>query len=178
MKKIKPIKLSQEVFKPYGWVIMQGETEPDIANEQIEYWDDMADITSMGNMGSLGFMRVKRIPVKLGMLQLLHNSSELYITLDGNPSVVFVALSGHDENPDLSTLKAFLLENGQSIVVNKKVWHCTPFALTEKTDFALGLKNNVIIKNADGSFGVDLDTIVYSELKEEYTIDNHFKKEK
>lgn len=170
MKNIIAEKLSHKAFEPYGRAIMKGEGAPDIQNDQIDYWDDMADISSLAGQGSIGFMRVKRMPIVLGMLQMLHESAELYLTLDGNPSVVFVALSDADEKPDLSTLKAFKMDGGQGVVVDKKVWHCTPFTLADKTDFALLLKNNVIIKNEDGSFGVDLDTIVYAELEEQFAI--------
>jgi len=171
MKTIVAERLEHKAFEPYGRAIMAGDSAPDIQNDQIDYWDDMADISSLAGQGSIGFMRVKKMPIKLGMLQMLHESAELYITLDGNPSVVFAALSGADDKPDLSTLKAFKMDGGQSVVVDKKVWHCTPFTLADKTDFALLLKNDIIIKNEDGSFGVDLNTIVYEELAEPFTIE-------
>jgi ureidoglycolate hydrolase len=170
MKQIKIERLNQAAFKPYGYAIAEGEGIPDIQNRQIDYWDNVADITGLGSMGALGFMRVKKKEIILSALQMLYDSPELYITLDGNPSVIFVALTSKESEPDLVTLKAFLMENGQSVAVNEKVWHCTPFTLSDKTDFALILKNNVIIKNPDGSFGVDLTTIAYADIAENYTI--------
>lgn len=171
MKKIKPIKLTTEAFKPYGWAIMQGEQEPDLVKDQIDYWDTVADISNLGDMGTLGFMRSKKIPVELDLLNLMYDSIRMYITLDGNSSVIFVALNGDDGKPDFDTMKAFLMEDGQGVVIDKNVWHCTPYTLDEKTDFAMGLKNNVLFKEADGTLNVNMDTIVYYELEEKYTID-------
>lgn len=171
MKKLKLIKLSHESFKPYGWAIMQGKEKPDLVKDQIDYWDNVADISNLNGLGTIGFMRSKKIPIELDLLYMMHDSIRMYITLDGNASVEFVALTGDDGKPDLSTLKAFLLEGGQSVIIDKKVWHCTPFTLEEKTDFAMGLKNNVMFKDKNGNLDVNLNTIVYYELEEKYTID-------
>ena len=169
MKKLVAQKLSKEAFAPYGDVIMPRESAPDISNDQIDYWDGIADITTLNGMGSLGLLRVKKIPVELKNMVKLFGSTESYITLDGNPSIEFVALAGKDGKPDESTLKAFLLEGGQGVVIAQKVWHCTPFALTDKTNFALILKNNIIEKQEDGSFGLNFENIVYEDLSETYT---------
>lgn len=169
MKKLAAQKLSKEAFAPYGDAIMPGENAPDISNDQIDYWNDIAQIKSLNGKGSLGLLRVKKTPVELKAMVKLFDSIEAYITLDGNPSIEFVALCGADGKPDESTLKAFLLEGGQGIIVAKKVWHCTPFALAAKTDFALMLKDNIIVKQPDGSFGLDFENIVYEDLSETYT---------
>jgi ureidoglycolate lyase len=171
MKIISAQSLTVEAFKPYGWAVMQPEKSPEIENSAVSYWHDMADISNLGNVGTLGFMRVKKNAPLLTTLQKLNRSIEVYLTLDGNPSIEFVALSGSDGQPDLTTLKAFKLSNGQSVVVNVGVWHCTPFSLEEKTDFALILHNDVIILKPDGNYGVDLDTIQYCSLEEEFSID-------
>ena len=147
---------------------MPREGAPDIANDQIDYWDDIAEISSLNGMGSLGLLRVKKTPVELKKMVKLFDSTEAYITLDGNPSIEFVALD-KDGKPDEATLKAFMLQGGQGVVVAKNVWHCTPFALADKTDFALILKNNIIVKQGDGTFGLDFENIVYEDLSETYT---------
>jgi ureidoglycolate lyase len=169
MKKLELQKLTKKAFAPYGDVIMPGENTPDIQNDQIDYWDGIADITTLDGMGSLGLLRVKKTPVELKNMVKLFDSTESYITLDGNPSIEFVALCDKDGKPDETSLKAFLLEGGQGVVIGKQVWHATPFALSEKTDFALILKNNIIEKQEDGSFGLNFENIVYEDLSETYT---------
>jgi ureidoglycolate lyase len=168
LKKLSVHKLTKSAFEPYGEVIMPGEEAPDITNEQIDYWDSIADITSLDGMGSLGFLSVKKTSVELKNMVKLFDSTESYITLDGSSSIEFVALDKGGK-PDESSLKAFLLEGGQGVVVAKNVWHCTPFAMTDKTDFALILKNNIIVAQQDGSFGLDFENIVYEDLSETYT---------
>lgn len=170
MKTIPVTPLTPEAFRPYGWAVMQQAGPPEIQNAFIDYWHDVADLSNLGTLGVAGFMRVKKNPPVLKTLQKLHKSVEAYFTLDGGDSVEFVALPGTDGKPDLATLACFYLSGGQSIVVGQGVWHCTPFAVSEKVDFALILHNDVIFRNADRSLGVDMTTIEYFTLEEEITI--------
>ncbi len=167
MKKIKPQKLSDENFKPFGWVLKKPEAPVDIESAHIRYWHNTVDLSNLGGMGMMGFMQVKRIPIILESLDVLFNSSEMYISLDGKPSIIFVAPSkaGNPKEPDESAVQAFYLEGGASVIVKQGIWHWTPFALAEEADFALGLKNNVILQ--DGSeFSVDDNEILYFTLPE------------
>jgi len=172
MKKIPVTPLTPDAFRPYGRAVMQQDSPPDIQNDFIDYWHDVADLANLGTLGLTGFMRVKQNPPVLRTLQKLHKSIEVYFTLDGNSSLEFVALPGADGKPDLATLACFSLTGGQSIVVGEGVWHCTPFALSDKVDFALILHNDVIVRNADRTLSVDPATIEYFTLAEEITIEN------
>ena len=49
--------------------------------------------------------------------------------------------------------------------MNPGIWHWSPFPLTETADFALGLRNNVILRKGDG-FDVDNHEILYYDLEE------------
>jgi ureidoglycolate lyase len=170
MKKITVQELSPESFKSYGWAVMPQQGAPDIQNAFIDYWHEVADLSVTGTPWHIGFMRVKKNPPVLSTLQKLRRSVEMYFTLDGGPGVEFVALSAPDGSPDLATLKCFSLSGGQSIIVDRDVWHCTPFALAEKTDYALVLAGDVLVRTADGTLGVDRETIDYFSLEETFTI--------
>jgi ureidoglycolate hydrolase len=126
----------------------------------------MADLSNFAGNGLLGFLEVKRIPVKMEMMDLLTESLRLYLSVDGKPSIQFVALnqSGSLE-PDLDTLKAFYLENGDGVVIRENVWHWTPFALTDRAGFYMGLKND-IMKSSDGVYTVDDTKVKYFTLPE------------
>jgi ureidoglycolate lyase len=167
MKTIKAKPLTDENFKSFGWVMKKPNTPVEIETHWLRYWHETVDLSNLEGMGMMGFMQMKRVPIICEKLLILHNSIEMYISLDGKPSIAFVAPGDpKDSNkPDVEKLEAFILENGSSIIVNKGVWHWSPFPLTETADFALGLKNNVIFRKGDG-FDVDSNEILYYDLEE------------
>ena len=141
--------------------------ELDIESHWLRYWHNTVDLSNLGGLGMMGFMQVKRVPILCESLLVLFNSIEMYISLDGKPSIVFVAPSKADNSkePDLEAVEAFYIEGGTSVIVNEGIWHWSPFPLTESADFALGLKNNVILQDGNG-FSVDDNEILYFNLPE------------
>jgi len=166
MKLMKTESLDDNNFKEYGWVMRRPDRKYDVANEQLSYWDNCVDLSNFTGNGLLGFLEVKRIPIEMTMMDLLAESVRIYLSIDRNPSIQFVALNDQETNqPDLNTLKAFLLEDGDGVVINKGIWHWTPFSLTEKALFAMGLKND-IMKMENGTYTVDDSKVKYFTLKE------------
>jgi ureidoglycolate lyase len=172
MKIVKPKKLSVEGFKPFGSVIMKPPRPLDIESPSLRYWHDMADLSNLGTMGTMGFMQMKRVPIICETLQVLHTSIELYISLDGKPSVFFVApmRAGSAVLPDEDRIEAFLLEGSVGLSVDKAIWHVAPFPLAETADFILGLRNTVILRAGSG-FAVDAGEITYAKLTQPVKIE-------
>jgi len=166
MKVIKAIRLNDENFKDYGWTMRKPGRKADVENDQLIYWDHCADLPNFTGNGLLGFLEVKRIPIELTMMDLLTESIRIYLSVDGKPSVQFVALNDPQTNaPDLSTLQAFVLENGDGVVIKEGVWHWTPFALSERACFAMGLRNDIMAAK-DGTYTVDETKVKYFTLEE------------
>ncbi len=169
---ITPEKLTDSNFKDFGWVMKKPERNFDFETHWLQYWHNAVDLSNFTGDGLMGFMRMKRVPIKCEKLLVLYNSVEMYLSLDGKPSVVFVAAGkpGGDMEPDLNTLRAFILEDGAGVVVEKGVWHWSPFPLSEHADFALGLKNNVILQ-AGTEFSANNEEILYYDLETPIAID-------
>ena len=167
MKKLKPQKLTDGNFKPFGWVLKKPDQALDIESPYLRYWHNTVDLSNLGGLGMMGFMQVKRVPIICETLLILFHSIEMYISLDGKPCIVFVAPSKADnaKEPDLAAVKAFYIEGGESVIINEGIWHWSPFPLTEDADFGLGLKNNVILQDGN-DFSVDDNEILYFELPE------------
>lgn len=171
MRVVSAKKLSVEGFKPYGWALLKPDRSVDIESPTLRYWHEMVDLSNLGAFGTMGFMQMKRVPISCTTLQVLPNSIEMYLSLDGKPSVFFVApgRKAGPQAPDESRVEAFILEGGASVVVDKGIWHVAPFPLTETADFALGLRNTVILRKGEG-FTVDEKEISYMTLSEPVTI--------
>ncbi len=167
---IKAERLSDDNFKAYGWVMKKPGRKADVENEQLAYWDNSVTLTNFMGNGVFGFLEVKRIPIELKMLDLLTDSLRIYFSIDAKPSIQFVALNEKGTlKPDMKTLKAFILEDGDGVVIEKGVWHWTPFALTEKAVFAMGLKND-IMTFSKGKYAVDDSKVKYHSLDESVTV--------
>ncbi len=166
MKLMVPVKLNDSNFNEYGWAVRKPERALDVENDQLAYWDNMADLSNFNGNGLLGFLEVKRIPIKMEMMDLLTESLRLYLSVDAKPSIQFVALNKPGAlEPDLDTLKAFYIENGDGVIIRENVWHWTPYALTETAGFVMGLKND-IMKSEGGAYSVDDTKVKYFTLPE------------
>ena len=171
MRSIEPQRLSVAAFRSFGWALLRPDQPPDIENQSLRYWHDMVDLSNLGPLGTMGFMQMKRQPIACTTLQALPNSIGVYLSLDGKPSVFFVAPDRGKgmTAPDEAGLRAFIIEGGAGVVVEKGIWHVAPFPLSETADFALALHNTVIVRK-DGGFAVDAKEISYSTLSEPVTI--------
>lgn len=162
---IKAVRLSETNFKEYGWTMRKPERGADAENEQLSYWDNSIVLSNFTGNGVLGFLEVKKVPIELKMLDLLTESIRIYLSLDAKPSVQFVALNEPGTyRPVLETLKAFILEGGEGVAIDKGVWHWTPYALTEKASFAMGLRGDIMSAEG-GKYTVDDTKVKYSSLE-------------
>ena len=172
MKTITAKPVTESNFQEFGQVMKKPERPLDIETHWLRYWHDTVDLSNLEGLGMMGFMQMKRVPIICEKLLILHNSIEMYLSLDGKPSIAFAA-PGDSKNPgkpDVEKLEAFILENGAGIIVNPDIWHWSPFPLTEIADFALGLRNNIILRKGDG-FDVNSEEILYYDLEEPVGID-------
>ncbi len=171
MKLIKADKLNEINFKDYGWALQKPERSMDVGNDQLSYWDNVADLSNFTGNGFLGFLEVKKVPIDMNMMDILPESLRIYLSVDGKPSVQFVALNNSATNePDLGTLKAFLLQDGDGVVIRENVWHWTPYALTDKACFAMALRNDIMdFSSGEGVY--DAEKVKYFTLPESIGLD-------
>jgi ureidoglycolate lyase len=170
MKFINAKRLDDNNFKNFGWVMRKPDRGVDAENEQLAYWDNCVDLSNFTGNGLLGFLEVKRIPIELKMMDLLTESLRIYLSIDGKPSIQFVALNDPLTNqPVQDTIQAFILEEGDGVVIEKGIWHWTPFALTEKALFAMGLRNDIMVASK-GAYTVDASKVKYFALDEPYGV--------
>lgn len=165
MKKYTLKTMTGDNFAPYGTMLSYPEEiKPDVSIPDLDYWKIPLSLADLGKSGELTFMRVKRRKIQLKTLDMLTNSAELYLSLDGRSSIFFAAPDLEKTNiPDLNELQVFLFSGPGGFIVNPGVWHWTPFPLSYDADFALGLQSNVLQKKGS-QIEVSKDEIVYFNL--------------
>lgn len=163
---IKPEKLTDSNFKEFGAVVKKPERSFDFETPWLRYWHNTVDLSALEGAGQMGFMQMKRVPLICEKLLMLHRSIEMYLSLDGKPSIVFAAPGtvGSSAAPDLDRIHAFILEDGEGVIVNAGIWHWSPFPLTETANFALGLKDNIILQQGN-EFSANENEILYFDIK-------------
>ncbi|HAK45100.1 MAG TPA: hypothetical protein DCO79_04160 [Spirochaeta sp.] len=168
---IKPQRLDDSNFNDYGWAVRKPGRSVDVENDQLAYWDNMADLSNFTGNGLIGFLEVKKVSIKMEMMDILPESLRVYLSVDGKPSIQFVALNDPaTSEPDLASLKAFLLEDGDGVVIRENVWHWTPYALTEKACFAMALRKD-IMDFSSGECVIDAEKVKYFNLPEAVGVD-------
>ena len=170
IKNIKP--MTTENFKDFGWLLKYpADVEPDISIPDLDYWKNPMDLSNFKGDGELSFMRVKQRSVELKNLNYLPETIEIYLSLDGQRSVFFAAPgeNGNSLKPDIDRLEAFLFSGPGGFAVKAGIWHWTPFPLTHDADYALGLRNNVILVQ-DGTISIGEGQMSSVELEESIKI--------
>ncbi|CAG8549745.1 4017_t:CDS:10 [Ambispora leptoticha] len=79
-----------------------------------------------------------KLPFEVKLLERHSYSSQMFIPMTKQNMrgyLVIVCLSGNDDRPDLTTLKAFIASRTQGINYNPGVWHHPMISLEETTDF-------------------------------------------
>jgi ureidoglycolate hydrolase len=169
MKYIVPKKLSDTNFAKYGYAIKLPDRKPDISDKQLDYWHGLFQVEDKQGY-AFHFMRVKRCPIVCSKMMALHNSMEIYATLDNMNSVEIVAPRRKEDGfPNSDCAEAFILENGWGVAVAPGIWHMTPYALGEKSDILLGIMKNVIVKSGE-IYEVNARIIDYYSLTEAISV--------
>jgi len=161
--------LDQDRFGPYGSIIGPETADSPRLNR------------APGNLGFLWIQKALEFPRQpyVGSLRYYHRatrcefmqkhpaSTVVLIPLGFAPSVVYVATDDGADRPDLASLRAFLLEGGRGIILDRGTWiryayPLGPFAdfayVTQRVDAATAnVSDDVVRCRLDETFGKVLD---------------------
>ena len=148
---IVPQPLTTKAYEPYGKVIMASPRgEPGaVANlgTALRFDDVVHCHNGRANSADLKVKVFRSNPVPfekrpLALLEKHPQSTQLFIPMNASRFISLVALGG--DEPDLSTLAAFVAEGPQGISYGPGVWHHPMLTLDSQTDF-------VVFVHEDGS---------------------------
>ncbi|ADG92731.1 Ureidoglycolate hydrolase [Arcobacter nitrofigilis DSM 7299] len=135
---IKPELLTRKTFKKYGEVISTEDSDSKIINDGFakKYYElCIMDANENNGKSTLHIYEAKKreFPLKISMLEKHPFFSQTFMPRSTKPFLVVVAL-GEDE-PDLSTLKAFLTNGNQGVYYNRGIWHFPLISLEDNEQF-------------------------------------------
>ena len=156
--------IEAEAYSPYGSVIMaaRGDVSPRSANQgTAQQYSGLAPFDNLRVSDAPVNVSVFRVAphthtsVDVRLLEKHPKSTQIFVPMNAQRYVVIVAL-GEDE-PDLSSLRAFMVRPDQAITYHPGVWHHPMVGLDSSTDF-------VCLTHEDGSA---VDCIIHQIPKEE-----------
>jgi ureidoglycolate lyase len=166
---IVPRPLTTESYAPYGRVIMaspRGEPGAPANLGTALRFDDVVGVHN-GRPASAALkvkvFRSRPVPFERRALALLEKhpqSTQLFVPMNASRYIALVALGG--EQPDLSTLAAFVAEGPQGISYAPGVWHHPMLTLDRETDFVVfihedGTDDDCVVVDRAGADWPELD---------------------
>lgn len=131
---IKPDKITEENFSSFGKVVVGTSGNPTSQAADYKFWSDIMNYKIEGET-EVGICTVYKRPSNsiYGMERHL-NTLEILIPID---APFILPLLNDDNNP--GDAKAFIVDIGQAIAINEKVWHgaCIPFGKNECSYFVI-----------------------------------------
>jgi len=127
--------ISAEAFAPYGKVITSRSPDPDGRNVTLAVVD--ADFT--GGPTIIRALTFRFRGFSFTHLEQHGSFTQAFLPADGKPAIVVVAkpVAEVGSDPDLSTLKAFILDGTQGILLDKGAWHFAPFPLADLATYTM-----------------------------------------
>jgi len=121
---LKPIILTEDSIKGYGYLLHESTKEPTFNNEQFKFTGDVYKFAAEGEM-TVGILVSRKREMKLECLERHMQTVEILVELE-NDAVIFLAKPS-EQDDKIEDIKAFCLKQGQAVVLNKGTWHWVPY---------------------------------------------------
>ncbi|MEG2279777.1 ureidoglycolate lyase [Comamonas sp.] len=126
--------LTPGAFRPYGWMLGKpmpdGNGVPLFSNPATDFWQEHLFNTGAGGDAQLLWVNYRNRSSEVSNLEKHLLTQQAIVPLTGE-IVQIVAQSAVDGSPDLATLAAFRVPQGQGVCMQPGCWHATRIAGTE-----------------------------------------------
>jgi len=144
MEKICKVELlTSEAFAPFGTVLECTDDKIAGDNDIVKHWHDLASLDSLGEDPVAAFVITHRRDFIISKLERHEKSSEIFFPARGMAAMPF-AVSLPNGDPDLESLRVFLLTPDKPFVSGKGVWHWVPFPLDQHWETYLLVEKKLI----------------------------------
>lgn len=128
--------LTPEAFAPYGRVFT-AQPAPTTESGFASVRFDESDFR--GGRAIMQLLSVRWRELAFTHMEQHASFTQAFLPADGKPAVFVVttAVGEPGSAPDLTNIKAFLLDGTQGILLGKGVWHCPLFPITGHTTYGM-----------------------------------------
>lgn len=139
--------LTPEAFNAYGWMlgkpIPDGHGVPLYTHPATDFWQEHLFNTGAGGDAELLWVNYRSQSTEVSSLEKHLLTQQAIVPLTGE-IIQIVARSAADGSPDLSTLAAFRVPQGQGVCMRPGCWHATRVASAEVTCLMLTRRSTTV----------------------------------
>ncbi|MGY6268732.1 ureidoglycolate lyase [Achromobacter denitrificans] len=139
--------LTPEAFRAYGWMLGKpmpdGNGVPLYSNPATDFWQEHLFNTGAGGDAELLWVNYRGQSPEIASLEKHLLTQQAIVPLTGEILQV-VARSAEDGSPDLATLAAFRVRQGQGVCMRPGCWHATRVAGAEVTCLMLTRRSTTL----------------------------------
>ncbi|KGD90533.1 ureidoglycolate hydrolase [Achromobacter sp. RTa] len=139
--------LTPEAFRAYGWMLGKpmpdGNGVPLYSNPATDFWQEHLFNTGAGGDAELLWVNYRSQSQEIASLEKHLLTQQAIVPLTGE-IIQVVARSAADGGPDLSTLAAFRVPQGQGVCMRPGCWHATRVAVAEVTCLMLPRRSTTL----------------------------------
>lgn len=139
--------LTPEAFRAYGWMLGKpmpdGNGVPLYSNPATDFWQEHLFNTGAGGDAELLWVNYRSQSQEIASLEKHLLTQQAIVPLTGE-IIQVVARSAADGGPDLSTLAAFRVPQGQGVCMRPGCWHATRVAVAEVTCLMLTRRSTTL----------------------------------
>ena len=153
--KLKPEIVSADNFRPYGQVLkVPVNIQPTVHNDQVTFWKQQAEYVIDGKT-EIGVLKVRKHDMDFNELENHFKTPTILICLDG--SYILPVAQPSDDVPAIESVKAFIVPDGQSVVLAEKCWHGATYPIDQDEITLLvifkkgSLENDTVFKPLNGN---------------------------
>ncbi len=126
--------ITPEAFSAYGDLLIA----PPPGAPRVEFEKELVNLRSMAKARlSLATIDPVRLPLRVVQMERHAFSSQAFVPLNGSAYLVLVATNNCNDQPDLSTLRAFRVPIHTGINYRERVWHHPMIAIDAVASFAV-----------------------------------------
>lgn len=139
--------LTPEAFAPYGWMLGKpmpdGNGVPLYTHPATDFWHEHLFNTGAGGDAELLWVNYRSQSTDIASLEKHLLTQQAIVPLTGS-IIQVVARSAADGTPDLSTLAAFHVPQGQGVCMRPGCWHATRVPGAEVTCLMLTRRSTTV----------------------------------
>ena len=152
--------ISHADFKPYGQIMGIEEGAPLEDFPYLRYWPKNVDLGLSNEDIDAGLLLCKRTDDKITKMERHKLTLEVLFPLGGETIWVMAPADNSKEGPDLTRIRAFLLDGTLGMCLHKGTWHWAPICLQDTAKFIVLLKGELTDPTDYRGFDVELKLLV------------------
>ena len=143
MRTIQVQPLQQDTFAQYGNIVdgIVNDALPTEDDERLLTWLKGADLPSFQGDGLAVYLVTKRRKFIVDQLEVHRECAPLIVPISGT-AFIPVATSKENGDPDIDNMAAFILDQGQALVLHPGIWFVVPFPIGIRAKYIFGIRKS------------------------------------